>query len=156
MSESREKPKDIISGKVKIKDIPERKLKSTLDGFRDFFLKRQGGYIETAAPDKADARYGEKHIRTFNAQKNAGLHGGWKPWERNKIWAPARDKDGNVFVPKTEDSRQQRRRRELLEAYAYMNEKHGPEPRRIRRAMARARLHRFRMDTQKALKVQGL
>lgn len=153
MSENRERPQDLISGRTKINDIPEKKLKSTLDAFRDFFLARQGGYTQTAAPDKADARAGEKHIRDFNAQKNLGKHGGWKLWERNKIWAPRRDKDGNVFVPKTEDSRQQRRRRELLEAYAYMNEHHGPEPRRTRRMLARARLHNFRLDVQKAQKL---
>jgi len=85
-----------------------------------------------------------EHPRKFFDEKRAGKHGGFKDWELNKIWGPSKNKEGGIFVAQSTDSRQQRRARELAEAYKYMAEHYGGEPRRIRREMARARTRLFR------------
>jgi len=85
-----------------------------------------------------------QHPSKFFAEKREGKHGGFKDWELNKIWAPSKNKEGGIFVAQSTDSRQQRRAREYAEAYKYMAEHFGGEPRRIRREMARARTRLFR------------
>ena len=78
-------------------------------------------------------------------QKREGKRGGWKKWELEKVWGPKFTPEGKLFVPDSKDSGQQKRRREEQEAYKYMTEHFGFEPRSIRRAMPRARLKNFRL-----------
>lgn len=116
-------------------------------------LDRQGGHktpvISQHPTAPADPR------RVFD-QKGIGKKGGWRKWELEKIWGPHFDKDGKIFTPQSSDSRQQKRRRELKEAFAYMAEHYGGEPRRIRRSMARDKLKNFRkLEREMSAQVAG-
>jgi hypothetical protein len=136
---SRERPKEIKK--------PEPTADAGQSGFLKSLLLRltQGssGRTMPAYHPRVAERAAPKHPNDLFAEKRAGKHGGFKDWELNKIWAPKKDKDGGIFLPKSEDSRQQKRARQFAEAYAYMAQHFGGEPRHIRRAMARDKCRIF-------------
>ena len=141
---TRERPKETPKAE------PTKKKVLTVDTMSGRFsalikglLKGSGGHSVPAFHHFRASRTIPQHANDFFAEKREGKHGGFKDWELNKIWAPKKDKDGGIFLAKSQDSRQQKRRRQFGEAYAYMAEHFGPEPRAIRRSMARDKTRLF-------------
>jgi hypothetical protein len=130
---SRERPKETPK--------PAPGESSSFKNILDFLFNRQAGHKQLTF----DRRSAPADPRKIFEQKREGKRGGWHKWETDKIWAPMFKPDGSIFVPESKDSRQQKRKRERDEAYKYMAEKFGGEPRRIRRSMARAKLKNFRL-----------